>query len=66
MFDKTLDAALGKRELMSANFEELNEQLEETKKRIIEESIKEIGTAGEQERKGFCPPRGRSRPRSEA
>jgi len=50
MFDKTLEAAIGKRELMSASFEEIDKQLEETKTKIIEESIKEIGVAGEKER----------------
>lgn len=51
MFDKTLDAAIGKRELLADQFEELNEQLESTKKKLIEESIGQIGAAGEQERK---------------
>ena len=51
MFDKTLDAAIGKREILADQFEELNEQLESTKKKLIEESIGQIGAAGEQERK---------------
>lgn len=51
MFDKTLDAAIGKREMLSFNFEELSEQLEKTKAKLIEESIGQIGAAGEQERK---------------
>src|SRR5260370_40494138 len=51
LFDKTLDAAIGKREILSDQFEELNEQLEKTKAKIIEESIGQIGAAGEQERK---------------
>lgn len=51
MFDKTLDAAIGKREILSVQFEELNEQLEKTKAKLIEESIGQIGAAGEQERK---------------
>src|SRR5436190_10499627 len=50
MFDKTLDAAIGKREILSDRFEELNEQLEKTKAKLIEESIGQIGAAGEQER----------------
>jgi hypothetical protein len=50
MFDKTLDAAIGKREILSDKFEELNEQLEKTKTKLIEESISQIGAAGEQER----------------
>jgi len=51
MFDKTLDAAIGKKAILTENFEELSEQLENTKIKIIEESIKQIGAAGEQERK---------------
>lgn len=51
MFDKTLDAAIGKREILANQFEELNEQLESTKKKLIEESIGQIGAAGEQERR---------------
>lgn len=50
MFDKTLDAAIGKRVLLSENFADLNEQLEETKEKIIEESLKQIGAAGDKER----------------
>lgn len=50
MFDKTLDAAIGKR-VLSNNFEELSAQLEQTKIKLIEESIGQIGAAGEQERK---------------
>jgi hypothetical protein len=50
MFDKTLDAALGKHEVLSVQFEEINEQLEQAKTKLIEESIRQIGTAGEQER----------------
>jgi TATA-binding protein-associated factor Taf7 len=50
MFDKTLDAAIGKRELLSENFEQINEKLEEAQAKVVEESIKKIGAAGEQER----------------
>ena len=50
MFDKTLDAAIGKREILSNQFEELTDQLEKTKVKLIEESIGQIGAAGEQER----------------
>lgn len=50
MFDKTLEAAIGKRELLSESFEQINEQLEKAKVKVIQESIKEIGAAGEQER----------------
>ncbi len=51
MFDKTLDAAIGKRVMLSEQFEELNMQLDQTKSKIIEESLAQIGAAGEQERK---------------
>lgn len=51
MFDKTLDAAIGKREILATQFEEVNQQLEKTKAKLIEESIGQIGAAGEQERK---------------
>jgi predicted RNA-binding protein with PIN domain len=51
MFDKTLDAAIGKKEILSNQFEELTDQLEKTKIKLIEESIGQIGAAGEQERK---------------
>jgi|SRR5215213_873653 len=50
MFDKTLEAAIGKREALSESFAELSEQLEATKSKIIEESLAQIGAAGEQER----------------
>src|SRR5258705_12461948 len=50
MFQQTLDAAIGKRELLSANFANLKIELEETKAKIVEESMAEIGAAGEQER----------------
>lgn len=50
MFDKTLDAAIGKREILSEQFEQLNDQLEKTKVKLIEESIGQIGAAGEKER----------------
>ena len=48
MFDKTLDAAIGKKEVLSENFEDLTEQLEKTKSKIIEEAINQVGAAGEQ------------------
>lgn len=50
MFDKTLDAAIGKREILAGQFAELNEQVETTKRKLIEETIGQIGAAGEQER----------------
>jgi hypothetical protein len=51
MFDKTLDAAIGKRVVLAESFSELNEQLEQTKEKIIEESLRQIGDASEKERK---------------
>jgi uncharacterized protein YicC (UPF0701 family) len=51
MFDKTLDAAIGRREVIYENFEELSQQLERTKSNIIDEALKQIGAVGEQERK---------------
>jgi oligoendopeptidase F len=51
MFERTLDAAIGKREALSQNFEDLDEQLERAKSKIVEESLSQIGAAGEQERK---------------
>jgi uncharacterized protein YicC (UPF0701 family) len=51
MFDKTLEAAIGKRAALSESFTELSEQLEITRAKIIEESLNQIGEAGEQERK---------------
>ncbi|MDQ1591705.1 MAG: hypothetical protein QOG71_2332 [Pyrinomonadaceae bacterium] len=51
MFDKTLDAAIGKRMIVSENFEELSAQIEQTKNKLIEETVGQIGAAGEAERK---------------
>jgi hypothetical protein len=45
MFDKTLEAALGKNDELSASFEEISQQLELTKSRIVEQ----IGDAGGRE-----------------
>jgi hypothetical protein len=50
MFERTLEAAIGGRNELSKNFEELNEQLEKAQARIIEESVKQVGAAGEKER----------------
>ena len=49
MFDKTLDAALGRSDLKS-HFEALNEQLENTADAIVNSAVKQIGTAGEEEK----------------
>jgi hypothetical protein len=58
MFDKTLEAAIGKRELMAANFEEIKAQIDEAGTKLVQESraliqaaSKEVGAVGEQERK---------------
>ena len=50
MFDKTLDAALNRRNKMSESFEEINSQMEQTSSSIVEAALKEIGTAGKKER----------------
>ncbi len=50
MFDKTLEAAIGRKQL-DQNFEEVNEQLEETAKKIVESALGQIGDAGEAQRK---------------
>lgn len=51
MFDKTLDAAIGNRVVISENFEELTSQIDQAKAKIIEEIVGQIGAAGENERK---------------
>jgi uncharacterized protein YicC (UPF0701 family) len=51
MFERTLDAAIGQRNVLSENFEDLNKQLEKAQTKIIDEAIKQVGTAGEKERK---------------
>ena len=50
MFDKTLEAAIGKKEILSDQFEQVNEQVETATKKLIEQSIGQIGAAGEKER----------------
>jgi predicted RNA-binding protein with PIN domain len=47
MFDKTLNAAIGKREALAESFSELTAQLESTKDKIIEAAVTQIGEAGE-------------------
>ena len=49
-FDKTLEAAIGKKEILSDQFEQVNEQVETATKKLIEQSIGQIGAAGEKER----------------
>ena len=51
MFDKTLDAALGKSEKLDSNFDALNQQLENTAKAIVDNAVKKIGATGDEERK---------------
>ena len=49
MFERTLDAAIGKRSELSQNFEEINQQLEEAKSKLIQEAAQQIGAIGENE-----------------
>ena len=49
MFDKTLDAALGKREALNNNFEELETQLSNAKEALLVEMRGQIGQLGEQQ-----------------
>jgi len=51
MFDKTLDAAIGRSSDLKSNFEDINEQIEKTTHTIVNTALKQIGTAGEEERK---------------
>ena len=51
MFDKTLDAAIGRREELESSFEEINKQLEKAATEIVSSAQKKIGAAGEDERK---------------
>ena len=51
MFEKTLDAAIGRADNLSENFEALNEQLETAAKTITESALAKIDSAGEGERK---------------
>lgn len=53
MFSKILDAAIGKKNQMSEEFERLNEQIDKTAKEIIDNAVKQIGAAGENEREGI-------------
>lgn len=53
MFNKTLDAAIGKQNQMSEEFERIHEQLDKTTKEIIDNAVIQIGTAGEKEREGI-------------
>jgi len=50
MFDKTLDAAIGRKDELNEDFEALNVQLESTAAVIVEEAQKEIGNIGHSER----------------
>ena len=47
MFDKTLDAAIGR---ATEDFEALDEQLEDTTEAIIESAVEQVGEAGRKER----------------
>lgn len=50
MFDKMLDAAIGRSYHLKKNFEGIDEQLESTANTIVNSALKQIGTAGEEER----------------
>lgn len=49
MFDKTLDAAIGKRYELSIGFEDLEKQLSDAKEALLGEVREQIGEAGEQQ-----------------
>lgn len=51
MFDKTLEAALGRTEQVSQSFDAVNEQVETTAKKIVESAVAQIGAAGEEEKR---------------
>ncbi len=51
MFDKTLDAAIGKKENINNSFQSLTEQLEIAAKAIVDNAQKKIGASGDEERK---------------
>jgi len=51
MFEKTLDAAIANREQLSTNFNAINKQIKKTGSDIVDAALKEIGTAGVEERK---------------
>ena len=51
MFDKTLDAAIGRTGTIIEEIDNVNTQLESTATKILESAIREIGQAGEKERK---------------
>ena len=51
VFDKTLDAALGHKELLKQDFQALNDQIESSTRLLVEEAQKQIGDAGIEERK---------------
>lgn len=49
LFEKTLDAAIGNRFNLDQKFDEINKQLEESSKTIINTYIKQLGDVGNQE-----------------
>ncbi len=51
IFDKTLDAALGRRYELATTFEDLERQLSQTKEALLAEVRGEIGHLGDQEQK---------------
>lgn len=50
MFEKTLDAAIGNRSIVSDNFEDIQSQLEQLKRSVIDQATQELGVAGQKER----------------
>jgi DNA anti-recombination protein RmuC len=50
MFSKTLDAAIGQRNQISESFDHINKQLEKSAKEIVDNAIKQVGIAGDNER----------------
>jgi hypothetical protein len=50
MFDKTLDAAIGKQKVLASSFEELECQLKKVKNDIIREMVDELGELGQDQR----------------
>ena len=50
MFDKTLEAAIGRTKL-DQNFDAVSQQLETTTRKIMDSALSQIGTAGDDQRK---------------
>ena len=50
MFDKTLDAAIGKQVQLDSDFEAIEQQIESSARTIIDSAVRDIGAAGKEER----------------